>query len=160
RRGVQRRQAGPRFAWQDADCGGGRKHTRGQSQPLESSPRERVPPRPKRDLWAAPIPPPPHPCHGQPAPVSRGRQRRPAPPPRHPTVHPSTNPPHPRPYGGPHPPIKTLRPPPRPPPPPPPTSHPPPPPTIAIPAPPPRYALAAMMPPLGFVAVRPPPMPY
>src|SRR6201991_1396926 len=29
RRGAQRRQAGPRFTWQDTDRGGGRNHTRG-----------------------------------------------------------------------------------------------------------------------------------
>jgi hypothetical protein len=39
RRGAQRRQAGPRFAWQDADRGGGRNHTRGRPEaPTRPSP--------------------------------------------------------------------------------------------------------------------------
>src|SRR6478736_4138426 len=56
RRGAQRRQAGPRFAWQDADRGGGRNHTRGQANPLEVAPREGFPPCRNRDLGAAQFP--------------------------------------------------------------------------------------------------------
>src|ERR1700731_3691916 len=44
RRGTQRRQAGPRFAGQDADRGGGRNHTTGKANPLEVGPREGVAP--------------------------------------------------------------------------------------------------------------------
>src|ERR1700751_5065379 len=56
RRGAQWRQAGPRFAWQDADRGGGRNHTRGQANPLEVAPREGFPPCRNRDLGAAQFP--------------------------------------------------------------------------------------------------------
>src|SRR5260370_41638712 len=39
RRRAERRQAGPRFAWQDADRGCGRNHTGGQANPFEVAPR-------------------------------------------------------------------------------------------------------------------------
>src|ERR1700756_1642942 len=55
--GAQRRQAGPRFAWQDADRGGTRNHTRGQANPLEVAPRKGFPPCRNRDLSAAQFPP-------------------------------------------------------------------------------------------------------
>src|ERR1700731_4871201 len=62
RRGAQRRQAGPRFAWQDADRGGGRNHTRGQANPLEVAPREGFPPCRNRELGAAQFPSRQHRC--------------------------------------------------------------------------------------------------
>src|SRR5258706_8767373 len=62
RRGAQRRQAGPRFAWQDADRGGGRNHTRGQANSLEVAPRKGFPPCRNRDLGAAQFPSRQHPC--------------------------------------------------------------------------------------------------
>src|SRR6516165_729889 len=60
--GAQRRQAGPRFAWQDADRGVGRNHTRGQANPLEVAPREGFPPCRNRDLGAAQFPSRQHRC--------------------------------------------------------------------------------------------------
>src|SRR6201994_1215805 len=56
RRGLQRGQAGPRFAWEDADRGGGANHTRGQANLPEVAPREGFPPCRNRDLGAAQFP--------------------------------------------------------------------------------------------------------
>ena len=43
RRRVQRWQTRPRFAWQDADRGGGRNHTTTPANPLEVTPGQRLP---------------------------------------------------------------------------------------------------------------------
>src|SRR5271165_7435519 len=51
-----------RFAWQDADRGGGRNHTTGQANPLEVAPREGFPPCRNRDLGAAQFPSRQHRC--------------------------------------------------------------------------------------------------
>src|SRR6202030_519978 len=67
RRGAQRRQAGPRVAWQEAYRGGGRNHTRGQANPLEVAPREGFPPCRNRDLGAAQFPSRQHRCQRRPA---------------------------------------------------------------------------------------------
>ena len=50
------------FAWQDADRGGGRNHTRGQANPFEAAPREGFPPCRNRDLGAAQFPSRQHRC--------------------------------------------------------------------------------------------------
>src|SRR5467141_1519811 len=83
RRGAQRRQAGPRFAWQDADRGGGRNHTRGQANPLEVAPRKGFPPCRNRGLGAAQFPSRQHRCQRRPALLHWGRQRRLRPPADH-----------------------------------------------------------------------------
>jgi hypothetical protein len=51
---------GPRFAWQDADRGGGRNHTTRQANPIEVAPRE-VSAVPKSRAWRSAISIPPAP---------------------------------------------------------------------------------------------------
>jgi len=83
RRRAQRWQTRPRFAWQDADRGGGRNHTTRKANPLEVTPGERLPPRRDHGLGDAQFQSRQHCRQWRPALFRRRRQSRVRPSPDH-----------------------------------------------------------------------------